>query len=491
MSEVKVNKISPRSGTNVELGDTGDTVTVAGNIVKTNAIQASDGGNIVNQCGTTITLGAAGDTITLASGASQTGFGRTGTVDWETTKKTADFTAVNGEGYFIDTSSGAVIMTLPSSPAAGSIVSFKDYANTFDTNNLTINRNGSNIGGNAGNAVISVEGQSGTLVYVDSTKGWMIVNASTDADLPAPTFISASGGNATLTCGDFKTHVFTGPGTFTVSSIGNSAGSTTVEYLVVAGGGGGGKTASGGGGAGGVRENYPSPISGGLPVSAQAYPITVGGGGAGSCTPGNANGSGGSNSIFSTITSTGGGGGASGSGPGTGGTAQAGGSGGGGAGGISNSPSAPGGAGNSPPVSPPQGNPGGTTATPAGPPVFGGSGGGGAGAAGGAGSTSVSGKGGDGIPLAADFFSGGAPSYGTPGPAPGRYFGGGGGGSGDANSPPGAAGGAGGGGQGGIAFVQNTGTGTANTGGGSGGTDYTCSGKNAGSGVVMIRYKFQ
>ena len=55
------------------------------------------------QCGTTLTLGASGDTVTLGSGASQTGFGRTGTVDWDTTAKTASFTAVSGNGYFVNT----------------------------------------------------------------------------------------------------------------------------------------------------------------------------------------------------------------------------------------------------------------------------------------------------------------------------------------------------------------------------------------------------
>ena len=53
-------------------------------------------------------LGASGDTINLASGASQSGFGRTGTVDWQTTPKTATFTAVSGEGYFCNTSGGAL-----------------------------------------------------------------------------------------------------------------------------------------------------------------------------------------------------------------------------------------------------------------------------------------------------------------------------------------------------------------------------------------------
>ena len=94
---------------------------------------------VAPQCGTTLTLGESGDTVTLGSGASQSGFGRTGTVDWQVSDiKTGDFTAVSGEGYFINTTSGTITMTLPSSPSAGDIVSVKDYANTFDTNALTI-----------------------------------------------------------------------------------------------------------------------------------------------------------------------------------------------------------------------------------------------------------------------------------------------------------------------------------------------------------------
>ena len=71
--------------------------------IKVDNIQDQDGNNIINENANTITIGASGDTVTLASGASQSGFGRSGTVDWQTTKKTANFTAVSGEGYFIDT----------------------------------------------------------------------------------------------------------------------------------------------------------------------------------------------------------------------------------------------------------------------------------------------------------------------------------------------------------------------------------------------------
>ena len=93
------------------------------------------------QCGTTLTLGGSGDTVTLGSGASQTGFGRTGTVDWQTGSiKTTTFTAANGEGYFANTSGGAFTMNLPAG-SAGNIVSVVDYTNTFQDNKLTITPN--------------------------------------------------------------------------------------------------------------------------------------------------------------------------------------------------------------------------------------------------------------------------------------------------------------------------------------------------------------
>ena len=97
------------------------------------------------QCGSTLTLGSSGKTVTLASGASQSGFGRTGTVDWCTTAKTSPFTAANGVGYFVNTSGGAVTVTLPSSPSAGDILAIADLNGTFDTNAVTLCRNGSKI----------------------------------------------------------------------------------------------------------------------------------------------------------------------------------------------------------------------------------------------------------------------------------------------------------------------------------------------------------
>jgi hypothetical protein len=149
---------------------------------------------ISSQCGSTLTVGQSGDTVTLASGATQTGFGRTGTVDWDTTPKTGTFTAVSGVGYFVDTSSGVSTANLPAG-VAGAIVSFADYTRTFQTNNLTITPNGSEkIGGVAANFVAQTEGQAITLVYVDATEGWINTAESTGQAGLLPAFITATGG---------------------------------------------------------------------------------------------------------------------------------------------------------------------------------------------------------------------------------------------------------------------------------------------------------
>ena len=167
--------------------------------------------------GSTLTLGGPGTAVTLACGATQTGFGRTGTVDWCTTAKTSPLTVASGNGYFINTTGGAITVTLPSSPSAGDIVALKDYANTCDTNSVTLARNGSKINGICGCSTLTTESQSVTLIYVDGTKGWQDIHDSTSNVSGAPSFISATGGTIT-TSGDFKIHTFTGDGTFTINS---------------------------------------------------------------------------------------------------------------------------------------------------------------------------------------------------------------------------------------------------------------------------------
>jgi len=444
---------------------------------------------IDKQSGSTLTLGGSGTAVTLACGATQTGFGRTGTVNWQTGSiKTSTFTAANGEGYFANTSGGAFVMNLPAG-TAGNIVSVVDYTNTFQTNNLTITPNGSQkIGGVNANFIASTEGQSLTFVYVDDTEGWKNVQDSTSNAIGNANLV-ATGGTITE-CGNFKIHTFTGPGTFTVSKIACVAANNTVGYQVVAGGGGGGAKFAAGGGAGGYREgrNVPvdnftaSPLVANSPtnaitLTAQSYPIVVGGGGVG--TPASATpkkGGTGGVSTFATITSAGGGGG--GSEP----TASdgAGNPGGSGGGGVYNASA--GGSGNTPPTTPPQGNNGGA-GNPGTSAKYGGGGGGGAGAVGTAGNACTSGPGGAGV------------SSSITGASVARAGGGGAGGN-SAGSTPGT-GGTGGGGAGApTAGGSASGVaGTANTGGGgggaTGGNTPSGSGGTGGGGIVIIRYKFQ
>ena len=437
-----------------------------------NINKVSDDSNIINKCGTTITLGASGDSIALASGASQTGFGRTGTVDWQTTKKTSDFTAANGEGYFVDTGGGAVIMTLPASPSAGNIVAVKDYDGNFATASLTIARNGSNIRGNATDVTLNENNAGASLIYVDATEGWQIFADGSNSDIINP-FIQASGGTETCS-GNCKIHTFTGPGTFTVSSIANCAAENIVSYLVVGGGGGGAPGPSqGGGGAGGYREvkspttpytaspldGYPSAPNR-VTLTATSFPIVVGGGGAAQNK--------GSNSTFSTITSAGGGGGNA-----TCTADRAGGSGSGAGHYDANNY-----AGNTPPTTPSQGFPGGRGTTPGVGGNYPGGGGGGATEAGENGPSSApapSGRGGAGtatsITNSSLSFSGGGG---------GGWYSPVGSGGGGAGSPCGT----GGAGTAGCA-------GTTNRAGGGGSNGPGAAGGAGGSGMVVIRYKFK
>ena len=334
------------------------------------------------QCGSTLTLGSSGKTVKIATGASTCGMGRTGTVNWCTTAKTAPLTVVSGNGYFINTTSGGITVTLPSSPSAGDIVAFSDYASTFACSPLTICRNSSKINGGCFNGSVSTEGAAVTLVYVDGTEGWINVQQTETSNTGNP-FLVASGGTTT-TCGNCKIHTFTGPGTFTVSQVSsNCAAENIVSYLIVGGGGGGGSgcnQSNGGGGAGGFRElkspttpYTASPLDGyptspnRVTVTAQAYPIVVGAGGGGGVNPAGGGApptaaTQGADSSFGGIAGAGGGKGACG-----GlcyGFAGGSGSGGGqgpftGTGSYYNGPGCAG-AGNTPPVTPSQGFPGGT-----------------------------------------------------------------------------------------------------------------------------------
>ena len=234
-------------------------------------------------------------------------------VQWQS-PKTANFDAVAGEGYFVNTSGGAFTMTMPASPVIGDTISVSVIT---AGNNLTIDRNGNNIDGSASNTTLGTDGDAKTFVYVNASEGFKTLT-STVAD----TYVSATGGTES-TSGNYKIHVYNSSSNFVVSSVSNNAENNEVSYLVVGGGAGGGVGCSGGGGgAGGYREGKssvdcysgsPTAATSGITVSAATYPITVGGGGSGISPysspshPAPSSGTAGSDSTFSTITSAGGG----------------------------------------------------------------------------------------------------------------------------------------------------------------------------------------
>jgi len=119
--------------------------------------------------------------VASVSGSGTTGVGQlsfaevSGGTSWQAVK-TSSFTAAAGEGYFVNTTSGVITMTLPAG-VLGEEVSFIDYAGTFDSNTFTVASNGSEkIHGSTDDLTISTERAANTLVYTDSTQGWLLKN---------------------------------------------------------------------------------------------------------------------------------------------------------------------------------------------------------------------------------------------------------------------------------------------------------------------------
>jgi hypothetical protein len=345
---------------------------------------------------------------------------------WQSVVTTSTITVVAGRAYFINTTSNACTVTLPSgTPTAGAQVQLVDYAGTFDTNACTINPNGNKIEGQTGNLNLSGERAGVILTYIDATQGWLAtsgINEGTDALSPPP---------------------------------------YAIDFLVIAGGGSGGSADQGaGGGAGGYRTSTQT-VNAGTVIT-----VTVGDGG--SAPPAATGGNNGSNSSISgsgltTITSTGGGGGGNGNNnPYAGQT--------GGSGGGSSRQNTAGGLGNTPSTSPSQGNNGGSGGEGA--PAYAGGGGGGAGAVGGNGSASTAGNGGAG---SASSITGSSVT---------RAGGGGGSGNGSTGSGGSGGGGAGGSAANGTGGTANTGGG----GGGSSLSSPTYVGGAGGKGVVILAF---
>ena len=331
----------------------------------------------------------------------------TQTVDfkWQSVQTSA-FSAVTGKGYFVNTTSGAITVTLPSSANIGDAIAIVDYAGTFATNNITLTSS-LDIEGSTDDKVLTTNREGVTITYADATQGWVAtsgVNSGDQALDPAP---------------------------------------YSIDFLVIAGGGSGGNGSEtdrrAGGGAGGYRTSTQSAEIG------TVITVTVGDGGSVLSNGSNSSISG---SGLTTITSAGGGAGGA-----YGAVGSNGGSGGGGDGGTAGTApgtTAAGGSGNTPSTSPSQGNNGGFGEHIAGTYAAGGGGGG------------AGGVGKDAHATNSDSSDGGV---GTASSITGSSVTRAGGGGGNHSSAIGGTGGTGGGGDGG----NPTGTaGTANTGGGGG-----------------------
>jgi len=119
------------------------------------------------------------DQILVTDGSGNLSFAdNSGGTSWTAVKVTGDspVTGVSGEGYFLNTTAGVITLTLPGSPSLGDEVSFVDYAGTFATYNLTVGRNGKNIQGSAADLTVATNRAANTLVYVDTTQGWLLKN---------------------------------------------------------------------------------------------------------------------------------------------------------------------------------------------------------------------------------------------------------------------------------------------------------------------------
>jgi hypothetical protein len=347
---------------------------------------------------------------------------------------TASFPASKNDGdTFEFTFSGA---TDPNSGYGDSVVAY--LVDNFSSANLTVTT-AEVSAGSAHSFTVGTPASTESFTFRVRAKdnyGAYSTGITVSVTLVPKLYVTATGGTVT-TSGDYKIHTFTSSGTFAVSESGNTAGNNQVQYLVVAGGGGGACCNAGGGGGGG--QSYGTDT---LSASGN-YAVTVGGGGSGAQF-----GNRGGNSTFNGHQGNGGGGG--GSTYGTGGC--------GGGGGCDHGTS--GNAGN-------QGYGGGSGAC-----ICCQNPGGGGGGMGSGGANGVSGKAGNGGSGRYDSINGGT------------YSGGGGGGAHQATRGYGGSGG------GGNGKSTNSGAGShggTNTGGGGGSGDYF----NGGSGIVVLKYKFQ
>jgi len=161
-------------GSNVQIGAQGDLRLADSDSSNYIAIQAP--GTVASNVTLTLpdTAGSA-DQALVTNGSGVLSWSTiSGGAAWQAVITADPANAVAGNGYFCNTTGGAFTVTLPTTATIGDFISFIDYAGTFDTNNLTIGRNGHNIQGTAADLTVAVERAGFTLVYVDSTQGWLL-----------------------------------------------------------------------------------------------------------------------------------------------------------------------------------------------------------------------------------------------------------------------------------------------------------------------------
>jgi hypothetical protein len=160
-------------GSNVQIGSQGDLR--LGDSDNSNYVALHAPTTITSNYTLTLpaTTGSANQVITTDGSGNLSFATVSGGAQWQAVQSTS-FTATAKYGYFVNTTSAAITATLPASPTIGDFISFVDYAATFDTNNLTIARNGKNIQGLAEDLTVNQERAAFTLVFTDNTQGWLL-----------------------------------------------------------------------------------------------------------------------------------------------------------------------------------------------------------------------------------------------------------------------------------------------------------------------------
>jgi len=132
-----------------------------------------------------------------------------GGLSWQPVVTASTLSASAGNGYWINTTSNACTITLPSSATAGDQIIFVDYARTWGTNAIIIDSNGLNYQGEPDTFIVDYDtsGQAVNLVYSGATIGWTpssdIVNALEPVQPPTQKgifgFGNANGSNTGVT----------------------------------------------------------------------------------------------------------------------------------------------------------------------------------------------------------------------------------------------------------------------------------------------------